>query len=182
MTSHTPVTREEPHPFGEPVLARCRGPASTKAAAPPPAIAHRLRTDAATARSAQQWPPGCYSSTPDAAVRAVPARVLLSCLLFRSSWLTVEGDRHFGAAGVLHRPGARAAVTVRVDVAPSVPMQQRRTVRSRQLRRPQGSPKGKRGERSGEELAPLRELVVEPRHALAFGRFSERFGTWIANA
>jgi hypothetical protein len=44
---------------------------------------------------------GCL--TPDAAVRAVPARVLLSCLLFRSLWLMVEGDRHFSAAGVLHR-------------------------------------------------------------------------------
>jgi hypothetical protein len=50
-----------------------------------------------------------YSSTPDAAVRAVPARVLLSCLLFRSSWLTAEDDRHFGAARVLHRRGGRAA-------------------------------------------------------------------------
>ena len=31
---------------------------------------------------------------PDAAVRAVPARLLLLCLLLRSSWLTVEDDRH----------------------------------------------------------------------------------------
>lgn len=30
----------------------------------------------------------------------MPARLLL-CLLFRSSWLTVAGDRHVGAAGVL---------------------------------------------------------------------------------
>jgi hypothetical protein len=36
------------------------------------------------------------------------------CLLFRSSWLTVEGDRHVGAAGVLHRRGGRAAVAVSV--------------------------------------------------------------------
>ena len=34
------------------------------------------------------------------------------CLLLRSSWLTVEGDRHVGAAGVLHRRGRRAAVAV----------------------------------------------------------------------
>ena len=40
-------------------------------------------------------------SCPKSAVRAVPARLLLLCLLLRSSWLTVEGDRHSGAAGVL---------------------------------------------------------------------------------
>ena len=45
---------------------------------------------------------------PEAAVRAVPARLLLLCLLLRSSWLTVEGDRPVGAAGVLHRRGNRA--------------------------------------------------------------------------
>ena len=72
--------------------------------------------------------------TPDAAVRAVPARVLLSCLPSRSSWLTVEGDRHFGAAGVLHRRGVQAAVAVRVGVAPSVPEEQRRMARSGQSR------------------------------------------------
>jgi len=47
------------------------------------------------------------SKCPEAAVRAVPARLLLLCLLFRSSWLTVEGDRDFGAAGVPPRPGSR---------------------------------------------------------------------------
>ena len=50
----------------------------------------------------------------------MPARLLL---LFRSSWLTVEGDCHVGAAGVLHRRGGRAAVAVSVDVAVGVPMQ-----------------------------------------------------------
>ena len=47
------------------------------------------------------------SLCPEAAVRAVPARLLLSCLLFRSSWLTVtvDGDRHFGAAGGAASPG-----------------------------------------------------------------------------
>jgi hypothetical protein len=58
---------------------------------------------------------------PEAAVRAVPARLLLLCLLLRSSWLTVKGDRHVGAAGVLHRQGGRAAVAVSVGVAVGVP-------------------------------------------------------------
>jgi hypothetical protein len=31
----------------------------------------------------------------------MPARLLLLCLLFRSSWLTVEGGREVSAAGVL---------------------------------------------------------------------------------
>ncbi len=48
-----------------------------------------------------------YRFTPHAAVRAVSARLLLLCLLFRSSWLTVEGGRQVGAAGVLHRRGGR---------------------------------------------------------------------------
>jgi hypothetical protein len=56
-------------------------------------------------------------SWPEAAVRTVPARLLLLCLLFRGSRLTVVGDRHVGAAGVLHRRGRRAAVAVRVGVA-----------------------------------------------------------------
>jgi hypothetical protein len=47
--------------------------------------------------------------TPGAAVRAVPPRLLLLCLLLRSSWLTVEGGRQTRAAGVLHRRGGRAA-------------------------------------------------------------------------
>ena len=66
---------------------------------------------------------GCFC--PKAAVRAMPARLLLLCLLFRSSWLTVEGDRHVGLAGVLHRRGGRAAVAVRVGVAGGVPNQHR---------------------------------------------------------
>jgi len=49
----------------------------------------------------------------------MPARLLL---LFRSSWLTVEGDCHVGAAGVLHRRGGRAAVAVSVGVAGGVPI------------------------------------------------------------
>jgi hypothetical protein len=56
-------------------------------------------------------------SCPKAAVRAVPARLLLLCLLLRSSWLTVEGGRQIGAAGVLHRRGGRAAVAVSVGMA-----------------------------------------------------------------
>jgi hypothetical protein len=70
------------------------------------------------------------SSCPEAAVRAVPARLLLSCLLFRSSWLTMEGDRHFGAAAVLRRRGGRAAVAVRVGVAGRVPERKGYSARS----------------------------------------------------
>jgi hypothetical protein len=44
---------------------------------------------------------------PEAAVPAVPARLLLLCLLLRSSWLTMEDDRQIGAAGLLHRRGER---------------------------------------------------------------------------
>jgi hypothetical protein len=62
---------------------------------------------------------------PKSAVRAMPARLLLLCVLFRASWLTVEGDRHVGAAGAVHRRGGRAAVAVRVGVAGGVPNQQR---------------------------------------------------------
>ncbi len=54
---------------------------------------------------------------PDAAVRAVPARLLLLCLLVRGSWLTVEDDRHVGAVGLLHRRGGRPVVAVSVGVA-----------------------------------------------------------------
>ena len=64
----------------------------------------------------------------------MPARLLLLCLLFRSSWLAVEGDRHVGAAGVLHRRGGRAAVAVSVGVAVGVPNQQSRVRGSRQRR------------------------------------------------
>jgi hypothetical protein len=41
---------------------------------------------------------------PKAAVRAMPARLLLLCLLFRSTWLTVEAGRHV-AAGAAASPG-----------------------------------------------------------------------------
>ena len=64
------------------------------------------------------------SSTPDAAARPVPARLLLLCLLLRSSWLTVEGGRQIGAAGVLHSRGGRAALAVSVGVAGGVPQRQ----------------------------------------------------------
>jgi hypothetical protein len=57
----------------------------------------------------------------------MPARLLLLCLLLRSSWLTVEGDRHVGAAGVLHRRGGWAAVAVRVGVAGGVPTRHSRS-------------------------------------------------------
>ena len=67
---------------------------------------------------------------PKSAVPPVPARLLLLCLLFRSSWRRVEGDRHVGAAGVLHRRGGRAALAARVGVAPGVPKRLSRASRS----------------------------------------------------
>jgi hypothetical protein len=70
------------------------------------------------------------------------ARLLLVCLLFRSSWLTVVGDRHVGAAGV-HRRGGRAVVAVSVGVAGGVPEVQRRIARPGQSRLLQVSPKRK---------------------------------------
>jgi hypothetical protein len=54
---------------------------------------------------------------------AVPAGLLLSCLLLRGAWLTVEGDHQIGAARVLHRRRGRAAVAVSVGVAGGVPKQ-----------------------------------------------------------
>jgi hypothetical protein len=53
----------------------------------------------------------------------MPAKLLLLCLLLRSSWLTVEVGRQIGAAGVLHRRGGRAAVAAVAGVAGRVPMQ-----------------------------------------------------------
>jgi hypothetical protein len=88
---------------------------------------------------ARRWMQGCRSacrpvtcccSTPDAAARAVPARLLLLCLLLRSSWLTVERGRQIGAAGV-HRRGGRAAVAAVAAVAVGVPLQQRQGSRLR---------------------------------------------------
>jgi hypothetical protein len=48
------------------------------------------------------------------------ARLLLLCLLLRSSWLTLEGERHVGAARVLHRRGGPAVEGVSVGVAVGV--------------------------------------------------------------
>ena len=55
----------------------------------------------------------------------MPARLLLLCLLLRSSWLTVEAGGEISAAGVLHRRGGRAALAVSVGVAGGVPLQER---------------------------------------------------------
>jgi hypothetical protein len=55
----------------------------------------------------------------------MPARLLLLCVLFRSSWLAAESRRQVGAAGVLHRRGGRGAVAVSVGVAGGVPLQPR---------------------------------------------------------
>lgn len=84
----------------------------------------------------------------------MPARLLLLCLLFRGSWLTVVGDRHVGAAGVLHRRGGRAALAVRVGVAPGIPEGNRYSAQSGLLlcrRQP-----GPVGARSGCSLAAPR--------------------------
>ena len=66
---------------------------------------------------------GCLC--PKAAVRAMPARLLLLCVLFGSSWLAAEGGRQVGAAGVLYRRGGRGAVAVSVGVAGGVLLQPR---------------------------------------------------------
>jgi hypothetical protein len=55
------------------------------------------RQVAAGRRRSRAGARGCYMPLCDAAVRAMPARLLLLCLLVRSSWLPVEGDRHVGA-------------------------------------------------------------------------------------
>ena len=60
------------------------------------------------------------SSTPDAAVRAVPPRLLLLCLLLRGSWLMVDGGPQIGATGMLYRRGVGAVVGVAVGVAVGV--------------------------------------------------------------
>lgn len=52
------------------------------------------------------------------------ARLPLRCLLFRSSWLTLDGDPHVGAAGVLHRRSGVEALAVQVGVAGAVPERQ----------------------------------------------------------
>ena len=67
---------------------------------------------------------------PKSAVRAVPSRLLLLCLLFRSSWLAAEGGRQVGAARVLHRRGGGSALAVSVGVAVGVPEEQRPRARS----------------------------------------------------
>ena len=62
-------------------------------------------------------------SCPKGAVRTMSARLLLLCLLLRSSWLTLEGGREVSRAGVLLR-GGRAAVVLSVGVAVGVPIRQ----------------------------------------------------------
>ena len=89
---------------------------------------------------------------PVATVRAAPAGLLLLCLLFRSSWLMVEGGPH-GAAGVPHRRGGRAALAGSVSVAGGVPTRNSRRLAARlpssrvdavvSRRRPDGSSSSK---------------------------------------
>lgn len=54
----------------------------------------------------------------------MPSRLLLLCLLLRTSWLTREGGRQISAAGLPHRRGGRAALAVSVSVAVGVPERQ----------------------------------------------------------
>ena len=93
----------------------------------PPAA--RRVTDAAPATALRPEGP-CSAGVrrcrdcPIAVLRAMPAKLPLLCLLLRSSWLAVEGDRRVGAVGGPHRRGGRAAVAVRVGVAAGVAHQQ----------------------------------------------------------
>ena len=50
--------------------------------------------------------------TPEPTATLWRRMLLLLCLLFGRSWLTAEGDRHVGAASVLHRRDGRAAVAL----------------------------------------------------------------------
>ena len=77
-----------------------------------------------------QWCIEPLRPQPHAAVRAVSTRLLLLCLLLRSSWLAAEGGRQVGAARVLHRRGGGAGVAVSVGVAGGVPLQQRAVPRA----------------------------------------------------
>ena len=86
----------------------------------------KRRAGAAWVRRRPQRQPAARRALPldaSSGSDAGASRLLLLCLLLRSSWLTVERDRHIGAAGVLHRQGGRAAVAVSVGVAVGVPEQ-----------------------------------------------------------
>jgi hypothetical protein len=60
---------------------------------PQPTGPDDCKGDAGVVRRRHRRQGGDYCSCPKAAVRVTPARLLLLCLLFRSSWLTVEGGR-----------------------------------------------------------------------------------------
>ena len=71
---------------------------------------------------------------PIAAVLAIPGRLLLSCLLLRSSWLTMTAaarSRRQSAAS----PGRTAAVAEPVGVAGGIPEQERSSDRAALLHR-----------------------------------------------
>jgi hypothetical protein len=92
---------------------------------------------------------GCI--TPGAALRVVPARLLLLCLLLRSSWLTVEGGRQIGAAGVLHRRGGRAVLAASVSVAVGVPLEKPGEA---QIEGPAAARRRRKRQRVGAKRAP----------------------------
>ena len=115
---------------------------------------------------------------PEAALRAVPERLLLSCLQRRTSWLTVESDRRVDAAGVLHRRGGRAAVAVSVNVADGARKQRRwRVQRTRSRRLPVARSNSGRGRSPDGDLAEKAEntggvsasLIPDPRRRSATG-------------
>ena len=108
--------------------------ASERRQVPAPALPERGSLDAARRQTHARAHVGseelAAGLVPRAAVRAMPARLLLLCLLFRSSWLTVEDGRsrrrHSAAS-----PGRTAAVAVSVGVAGGVPLQNSKSRRSR---------------------------------------------------
>ena len=107
----------------------------------------------------------------------MPARLLLLCLLLRSSWLTVEGDRQIGAARVLRRPGGRAVVAVSVDVAVGVPKGQCGGLLWKRRGLLELDPKRKR------RLQPARQeqrrtVDVRPAVSLSIGSMATRSSRW----
>jgi hypothetical protein len=110
------------HPWSQTIDARS-GPCGLARRLPP--RDHHVVNDAPTSRSRdplrRQRAAGrqrrllyALCSSP-----AVPARLLLLCLLLSTSWLTV-GRHQVGAVGVLHRRGGRAGVAESVGAAPGV--------------------------------------------------------------
>ncbi len=106
-------------------------------------------------------------------------------LAIQGSLLTVDGDRHVGAAGVLHRQGGRAAAAVSVDVAGGVPERQSHHRRRRVLRLlrvarsssdPPGFSKRTRAHRISRLMRDGRPSAAVPRGDREFSARGERLG------